>query len=106
MEKDWNRPLCIEDPFDLHHNLGSGVSRKMFVFIVRNIHKSRKLFMLSDVRSKFLEGKKHTVDQEMPLMFCDAYAATLLRECQMGAAPTDRQCRICHRIGHFAESCQ
>ncbi|KAK6015258.1 PAP/25A associated domain protein, partial [Ostertagia ostertagi] len=21
MEKDWNRPLCIEDPFDLHHNL-------------------------------------------------------------------------------------
>ncbi|KAK6021630.1 PAP/25A associated domain protein, partial [Ostertagia ostertagi] len=63
MEKDWNRPLCIEDPFDLHHNLGSGVSRKMFVFIVRNIHKSRKLFMLSDVRSKFLEGKKHTVDQ-------------------------------------------
>ncbi|PIO71820.1 phage tail component protein, partial [Teladorsagia circumcincta] len=106
MEKDWNRSLCIEDPFDLHHNLGSGVSRKMFVFIVRNIHKSRKVFMLSDVRTKFLEGKKHTAHQEMPLMFCDAYAATLLRECQMGAAPTDRQCRICHRIGHFAESCQ
>ncbi|KAK6054997.1 PAP/25A associated domain protein, partial [Cooperia oncophora] len=28
MEKDWNRSICIEDPFDLHHNLGSGVSRK------------------------------------------------------------------------------
>uniref|UniRef100_A0A158QMS2 C2H2-type domain-containing protein n=1 Tax=Haemonchus placei TaxID=6290 RepID=A0A158QMS2_HAEPC len=90
MEKDWNRSLCIEDPFDLCHNLGSGVSRKMFVFIVRNIHNSRKLFMLSDVRRAFLEGRK----------------VVLLRKCQMGPAPTDRQCRICHRIGHFAEACQ
>ncbi|KAK5978789.1 hypothetical protein GCK32_001180 [Trichostrongylus colubriformis] len=106
MEKDWNRSLCIEDPFDLYHNLGSGVTRKMFVFIVRNIHQSRRLFMLSDVRKTFLENSKHAVDQEMPPNLCDAYGATLLAQCQMGPAPTDRQCRICHRIGHFAESCQ
>ncbi|XGW18297.1 hypothetical protein V3C99_002713 [Haemonchus contortus] len=106
MEKDWNRSLCIEDPFDLCHNLGSGVSRKMFVFIVRNIHNSRKLFMLSDVRRAFLEGRKVATDHEMPLRFSDEYAVVLLRKCQMGPAPTDRQCRICHRIGHFAEACQ
>ncbi|RCN45318.1 nucleotidyltransferase domain protein, partial [Ancylostoma caninum] len=28
MEKDWSRSVCIEDPFDLNHNLGSGVTKK------------------------------------------------------------------------------
>ncbi|EYC42145.1 hypothetical protein Y032_0541g3187 [Ancylostoma ceylanicum] len=33
------------------------------------------------------------------------YEIVLLKECEMGSAPSDRQCRICHRVGHFAESC-
>lgn len=28
MEKEWPRPLCVEDPFDLSHNLSSGVNKK------------------------------------------------------------------------------
>ncbi|VDM69774.1 unnamed protein product [Strongylus vulgaris] len=41
MEKDWNRSMCIEDPFDLNHNLGSGVSRKsgiIYKFSSRYLH--------------------------------------------------------------------
>ncbi|EPB69053.1 zinc knuckle [Ancylostoma ceylanicum] len=145
MEKDWNRSVCIEDPFDLNHNLGSGVTRKMYVFIVRNIHNSRKKFMLSDIRHEFVEKNEISPDKELPPNLLDNYgcdievvlvsneekicchrffpyltslpAATngsgqyqlteivLLKECEMGSAPSDRQCRICHRVGHFAESC-
>ncbi|EYC42140.1 hypothetical protein Y032_0541g3185 [Ancylostoma ceylanicum] len=38
MEKDWNRSVCIEDPFDLNHNLGSGVTRKSRQAIPLYIH--------------------------------------------------------------------
>ncbi|VDK55782.1 unnamed protein product [Cylicostephanus goldi] len=105
MEKDWSRAMCIEDPFDLHHNLGSGVTKKMFVFIARNIHNSRRRFMLPEIRREFLGKKGLPDDREIPPNLSDNYAATLLKECGMGAAPSDRQCRICHRIGHFAEAC-
>lgn len=27
-EKDWNRPMCIEDPFDREHNLASRINKK------------------------------------------------------------------------------
>uniref|UniRef100_A0A0K0DAN9 PAP-associated domain-containing protein n=1 Tax=Angiostrongylus cantonensis TaxID=6313 RepID=A0A0K0DAN9_ANGCA len=59
-EKMWHRPICIEDPFDLFHNLGSGISKKMY-----NL---------------------------------------LLKTCQMGPAPSNRQCRKCHSTGHFSEN--
>ncbi|WKX98878.1 hypothetical protein Q1695_014058 [Nippostrongylus brasiliensis] len=106
IEKEWNRSLCIEDPFDLRHNLGSGITKKMFVFIVRNIHNSRKRFMLSECRKAFLEGRSLAFEKQMPPSLCDDYATLVLQDCQMGSAPSDRQCRICHCIGHFADSCQ
>ncbi|KAK6740069.1 hypothetical protein RB195_008504 [Necator americanus] len=105
MEKDWNRSVCIEDPFDLNHNLGAGVTKKMFVFIVRNIHNSRKHFTLSDIRREFLEKKEISTDKQMLPSLIEEFGTTLLKKCEMGSAPSDRQCRICHRVGHFAESC-
>lgn len=36
--------LSIEDPFDLNHNLGAGVSRKMANFIIRVFMKARHHF--------------------------------------------------------------
>ena len=34
-EKMWNSPcIAIEDPFDLNHNLGAGISRKSKCFLV------------------------------------------------------------------------
>ncbi|VDL84576.1 unnamed protein product [Nippostrongylus brasiliensis] len=92
-EKEWNRSLCIEDPFDLRHNLGAGITKKstcrfiqlndfekfnnfilVFVFIVRNIHNSRKRFMLSECRKTFLEGHSLPLEKQMPQSLCDDYA--------------------------------
>ena len=39
-EKMWNSPcIAIEDPFDLNHNLGAGISRKS-----KSVEKSRRYF--------------------------------------------------------------
>ena len=44
-EKMWNSPcIAIEDPFDLSHNLGAGISRKMNMFIKSAFIKTRELF--------------------------------------------------------------
>ncbi|KAJ1357378.1 hypothetical protein KIN20_015514 [Parelaphostrongylus tenuis] len=88
-EKAWNRPLCIEDPFDLAHNLGSGVSNKMYVFIIQNIHNSRKNFLLSDIRNDFLKLRDIALEGEMPHDCYDSYGSLLLES-----------------IEHFAENDQ
>ena len=34
-EKMWNSPcIAIEDPFELSHNLGAGISRKSMLFVL------------------------------------------------------------------------
>uniref|UniRef100_A0A8D0KI06 Terminal uridylyl transferase 4 n=1 Tax=Salvator merianae TaxID=96440 RepID=A0A8D0KI06_SALMN len=44
-EKQWtSKCIAIEDPFDLNHNLGAGVSRKMTNFIMKALINGRKLF--------------------------------------------------------------
>lgn len=94
MEKDWPRPICVEDPFDLNHNLSSGVTKKMFVFIMKVFINSRAVFMS--------EGPPVAKSDDYNLTL---YLHELLRKCHQGSAPTDRQCHNCHRIGHFVESC-
>ncbi|KAH9362776.1 hypothetical protein HPB48_022165 [Haemaphysalis longicornis] len=45
LHKMWNsRCIAIEDPFNLHHNLGIGVSPKMYVYIMKAFIKGRSLF--------------------------------------------------------------
>ena len=44
-EKEWtSKCISIEDPFELTHNLGSGISRKMANFIVKMIQRARNFF--------------------------------------------------------------
>lgn len=44
-EKEWtSKCISIEDPFELSHNLGSGISRKMAVYIIKIFLRSRNLF--------------------------------------------------------------
>ncbi|EGT51615.1 CBN-CID-1 protein [Caenorhabditis brenneri] len=93
MEKDWPRPICVEDPFDLNHNLSSGVTKKMFVFIMKVFISSRAAFM----------SEKPAAARD--INFTTSYQHQLLRKCNQGSAPSDRQCHNCHRIGHFVESC-
>ncbi|VDM51934.1 unnamed protein product [Angiostrongylus costaricensis] len=81
-EKMWHRSICIEDPFDLLHNLGSGVSKKSELFAFFSPFSSVFCSLSFSVRS------------------------LLLKTCQLGPAPSTRQCRKCLCIGHFAENCQ
>ena len=44
-EKEWtSKCISIEDPFELSHNLGSGISRKMANFIVKMLQRARSFF--------------------------------------------------------------
>nr|XP_039258608.1 terminal uridylyltransferase 4-like [Styela clava] len=93
-EKEWtSKCICIEDPFDLNHNLGAGVSRKMTNFIMKVFVKARERFgtdpgnLLNGVRDiqRYFFNAEFLMDGE--------------------EVPNDRCCRICGKIGHFVKDC-
>nr|XP_061791065.1 terminal uridylyltransferase 4-like [Nerophis lumbriciformis] len=90
-EKQWtSKCIAIEDPFDLNHNLGAGVSRKMTNFIMKAFINGRKLF-----GTPFYPVHGTEVDY-----FFDAKVLT-----DGELAPNDRCCRICGKIGHYMKDC-
>ncbi|XP_059469571.1 terminal uridylyltransferase 4-like [Neocloeon triangulifer] len=94
-KKLWNsKCIAIEDPFDLNHNLGSGLSRKMNNFIIKAFRKGRMHFgtpiSMDDVSPHYRELREYLFD------------ARYLTE---GQVPNDRGCRICKKIGHIARNC-
>ncbi|XP_062870941.1 terminal uridylyltransferase 4 isoform X2 [Trichomycterus rosablanca] len=90
-EKQWtSKCIAIEDPFDLNHNLGAGVSRKMTNFIMKAFINGRKLFGTpfypqSGMEAEYFFDSKVLTDGEL--------------------APNDRCCRICGKIGHYMKDC-
>ncbi|XP_037325740.2 terminal uridylyltransferase 4 isoform X1 [Pungitius pungitius] len=90
-EKQWtSKCIAIEDPFDLNHNLGAGVSRKMTNFIMKAFINGRKLFgtpfcPLQGTEVDYFFDSKVLTDGEL--------------------APNDRCCRICGKIGHYMKDC-
>ncbi|XP_045905692.1 terminal uridylyltransferase 4 isoform X2 [Micropterus dolomieu] len=90
-EKQWtSKCIAIEDPFDLNHNLGAGVSRKMTNFIMKAFINGRKLF-----GTPFYPIPGTEVDY-----FFDSKVLT-----DGELAPNDRCCRICGKIGHYMKDC-
>ena len=92
-EKLWNgKCLAIEDPFDLSHNLGGGLSRKMDNYIMKAFYNGRALFGRSvlEVPRGYSTLEDYLFDPK------------LLTET---APPNDRNCRICNKIGHWAKEC-
>ncbi|XP_029985453.1 terminal uridylyltransferase 4 isoform X3 [Sphaeramia orbicularis] len=90
-EKQWtSKCIAIEDPFDLNHNLGAGVSRKMTNFIMKAFINGRKLF-----GTPFYPVPGAEVDY-----FFDSRVLT-----DGELAPNDRCCRICGKIGHYMKDC-
>jgi len=95
-EKQWNSSrLAIEDPFDLSHNLGSGLSHKMWLYIRKAFAKGRQVFgwplphLPSNARSL----------QEY--LFSGALFVT-------GPPPREtkgKDCYECGKIGHIAAYC-
>ncbi|XP_078656960.1 terminal uridylyltransferase 7-like isoform X4 [Branchiostoma floridae x Branchiostoma belcheri] len=97
-EKMWtSKCIAIEDPFDLNHNLGAGVSRKMNNFIIGAFIKGRETFGMT------LRSDLYHQYTPMPYIVDYLFDAEVLTD---GAQPpTDRCCRICGKIGHFMKDC-
>uniref|UniRef100_A0A9J7YPT6 RNA uridylyltransferase n=1 Tax=Cyprinus carpio carpio TaxID=630221 RepID=A0A9J7YPT6_CYPCA len=93
-KKQWtSKHLAIEDPFDLSHNLGAGLSRRMASFILKAFINARTVFG-TPVRCfppEYSNKMEYFFDPEM------------LTEGKL--APNDRCCRICGKIGHFMKDC-
>ncbi|XP_077377728.1 terminal uridylyltransferase 7 [Festucalex cinctus] len=92
--KQWtSKYIVIEDPFDLNHNLGAGLSRKMTNFIMKAFINGRTVF-----------GTPLKVfPPEYPCQMEYFFDPQVLTEGEV--APNDRCCRICGKIGHFMKDC-
>ncbi|KAL4003050.1 Cid1 poly A polymerase family protein [Acanthocheilonema viteae] len=97
LDKGWqSRPIAIEDPFDLTHNLSSGVHSKTMAYIHKSFIQSREKFSTVPVPNSKLNHNS--------LIF---YASALLSSCRVGnGPPLDRKCcHRCRQIGHFVMDC-
>ncbi|XP_061585537.1 terminal uridylyltransferase 7 isoform X2 [Cololabis saira] len=92
--KQWtSKYIVIEDPFDLNHNLGAGLSRKMTNFIMKALINGRTVF--GTPIKALPPGYPNYVEY-----FFDPEVLT-----EGEVAPNDRCCRICGKIGHFMKDC-
>ncbi|XP_029960124.1 terminal uridylyltransferase 7 [Salarias fasciatus] len=92
--KQWtSKYIVIEDPFDLNHNLGAGLSRKMTNFIMKAFINGRTVFgtPVKVFSAVYPSQMEYFFDPEV------------LTEGEV--APNDRCCRICGKIGHFMKDC-
>ncbi|GMT19649.1 hypothetical protein PFISCL1PPCAC_10946, partial [Pristionchus fissidentatus] len=108
IERGWRKQMCIEDPFDLDHNLASGISNRMYAFIMKSFVTSREVFFTlreRDIFTKQFGGDKSNI--EIGDDFIARYGNSLLSRCRMsiGGAPRDRLCFKCGRLGHFSDLC-
>ncbi|KAM6152799.1 terminal uridylyltransferase 7 isoform 1-T1 [Erethizon dorsatum] len=93
-KKQWtSKYIVIEDPFDLNHNLGAGLSRKMTNFIMKAFVNGRRVFGIP------VKGFPKDYPSKMEYFF----DPDVLTEGEL--APNDRCCRICGKIGHFMKDC-
>ncbi|KAK3909237.1 Terminal uridylyltransferase 7 [Frankliniella fusca] len=81
--------ICIEDPFDLNHNLGSGLSKRMNIFIVKTFQKAIKHFS-SMPRNDSIPLEKYYFSESA---------------LSVGKPPSDRGCHFCRSIGHVQNDC-
>ncbi|XP_054467123.1 terminal uridylyltransferase 7 isoform X2 [Anoplopoma fimbria] len=92
--KQWtSKYIVIEDPFDLNHNLGAGLSRKMTNFIMKAFINGRTVF------GSPVKAFPPAYPSQMEYFF----DPEVLTEGEV--APNDRCCRICGKIGHFMKDC-
>ncbi|NXO62593.1 TUT7 uridylyltransferase, partial [Phainopepla nitens] len=93
-KKQWtSKYIVIEDPFDLNHNLGAGLSRKMTNFIMKAFINGRRVF----------GTPIKTFPKEYPSKMEYFFDPEVLTEGEL--APNDRCCRTCGKIGHFMKDC-
>lgn len=95
-EKLWNgNSIAVEDPFDVSHNLGSGLTRKMNNFIFKTFINGRMLY-------------GSPIDQNMELFKSYQCAADYFFDTELlseNRPPNVRGCRRCGKIGHMVRAC-
>ncbi|PNF19443.1 hypothetical protein B7P43_G03611, partial [Cryptotermes secundus] len=92
-EKLWtSKCMAIEDPFDLTHNLGVGLSRNMHIYIIKSFRKGYMCFGIPPPDTSML-----TESAEEYFFKSEKLAS--------GNPPNDRGCRICKKIGHIQKEC-
>uniref|UniRef100_F1KQ67 Terminal uridylyltransferase 7 n=1 Tax=Ascaris suum TaxID=6253 RepID=F1KQ67_ASCSU len=97
LDKGWQgRPIAIEDPFDLKHNLSSGVHMRTMAYIQRSFIRSRERFARIRCPTKQLNNNSF-----------EALIMDLFGGCRVGAGPPLARncCYRCRQIGHFVENC-
>ena len=99
-EKEWtSKCISIEDPFELSHNLGSGISRKMANFIVKMMQRARNFFGTFN-ENVFVEKNWQPDTKKMAKAY---FTSAILTDGE--EVPNDRCCRTCGKIGHFSKDC-
>ena len=99
-EKEWtSKCISIEDPFELTHNLGCGVSRKMANYIVKVLQRARGIFG----RFNYQMFAENHWEFNLGLFAESLFSSHLLTDGD--EVPNDRCCRICGKIGHFVKDC-
>jgi len=92
-DKLWtSKCMAIEDPFDLSHNLGVGLSRNMHVYIVNSFRKGYLHFGMPATDSALLTGNAEEYYFQPEKL-------------TSGKLPNDRGCRLCKKIGHIFKDC-
>lgn len=91
--KLWNsKSIAIEDPFDLSHNLGSGLSRRMNNYILKAFIRGRNHFGMAVDKIQHVQSAKDFLFDRHVL-------------CEGQDPPNDRGCRYCGKIGHVIKDC-
>ncbi|KAH9362013.1 hypothetical protein HPB48_014952 [Haemaphysalis longicornis] len=94
LQKMWtNKCIAIEDPFDLDHNVGGGVSHRMSAYIMKVFNKAR--FLFATPITKLPDGYSTYTGYFFDLQ--------LLTDGQ--PPPNDRRCFMCGKIGHRSKEC-
>ena len=90
--KRWtSKTLVIEDPFDLNHNLGTGVSKQMGLYIIK---------ILMNALEQFIKPSPAQIGYDLKHHYFNKNALTKGKK-----PPQDRLCRYCLHIGHFQKEC-